>query len=688
MEYSNKILQKPLQAKKPMTPSNGKQVEKPNKIRNASAEEKILYGLQTKDHSLQPSTLDIICKSKDYVKIKVFSESNATSVLPEKKSSVILPRVSISSVANKECCYDINVDQNSSQEECQDPVPDIICNKNSDAKQLLNARCLKVILHKWYENGVSTAPSKSVEVCLCSSLNGLPIDRVKESASEAAIDSESKGKRTNSVVPILEKMGIKPGTKPAKKLVPVLKKIDEIDASKKKKENCAALVTPMKTTRDRNAALSGGKVSGGDDSSNIFEDDEIMLPDTLCESSIENTQRKRVCSGSKENIQCKRIKISDEIKKENTCTVSKKEENLLGKIKLMIREQMEILNTDFFNHKLEGLSGRVEQAQCWKKHEELAITFLKKVSKLERRINTVIAFQKKVLSKMVAHQTRLPSADSQNTILNQPGSSASFLNTINTQQSCSSKLLLSSHAGFTSACVSEDASSDEVILISVEGQNSATANNSDIPNNQISTQAEMSATAQSKIKERKLEVIDLTEDEKHNSSKGKTEKDQKSVSHEGNSKPACLSSACLKLPAETSNEAPKQFPHLPSLPRIPPCPELTEEFRDTVPPQKPELKVAQVQNPKGIALSWTIKEMDPKCAPLDSYHLYLFHENLRNTSASRWKKIGKIRALPLPMACSLSQFTIPKTYYFAIQSKDICGRYGPFCDIQSITLSL
>ncbi|XP_062443956.1 activating transcription factor 7-interacting protein 2 [Rhea pennata] len=685
MESSNKTSQKPLRSKKPMTPSNGKQVKMPDKIKNASAEEKILWGLQTKDHSLQPSTLDIICKSKDYVKIKVFSESNASSVLPEKKPSVILPRVSISSVASQECCYDVSVDPDISQEECQDPMPGIICNRNSDAKQLLNAGCLKVVFHKWYENAVNIAPSKSVEVCLCSSLNELPIDELKESAAEAAVDDDSKGKRTNSVLPILEKMGIKPGTKPAKKLVPVLKKIDEIDASKKKTENCAVLVTPMKTTGNRNTALSRGKVSGGDDSPDISEDDEIMLPDALCESDIENTQRKRVCSGSKENIQCKRVKISDENKKENICTMSKKEENLLGKLKLVIRERMEILNSDFFNRKLEGLSGRIERAQCWKKHEELAITFLKKVSKLERRINTVIAFQKKVLSKMVVNQARLPSADSQNIILNQLGSSASFANAINAQERCSNEFLLSSHTDFTS-CVSEDASSDEVILISVEGQNSATANNSDIPNNRVSTRAEKSATAQSEI--RQLEVIDLTEEEKHNSSKGKTEKDQKSVSHERSSKPVCFSSAHLALTAETSDEAPKQFPHLPPLPRIPPCPELAEEFRDTVPPQKPELKVAQVQNPKGIGLSWTLKEIDPKCAPLDSYHLYLFRENPRNTSASRWKKIGKIRALPLPMACSLSQFTIPETYYFAIQSKDVCGRYGPFCDIQSITLSL
>lgn len=98
-----------------------------------------------------------------------------------------------------------------------------------------------------------------------------------------------------------------------------------------------------------------------------------------------------------------------------------------------------------------------------------------------------------------------------------------------------------------------------------------------------------------------------------------------------------------------------------------------------------KLKVAYVQNPKGIALSWTLTEMDPKCASLQSYHLYLSHENLNNRSASHWKKIGKIRALPLSMACSFSQVIIPKKYYIFIQWKDMCGSYIPFRDIQSIT---
>lgn len=93
-----------------------------------------------------------------------------------------------------------------------------------------------------------------------------------------------------------------------------------------------------------------------------------------------------------------------------------------------------------------------------------------------------------------------------------------------------------------------------------------------------------------------------------------------------------------------------------------------------------------MQNPAGIALSWTVTEIDPKCAPIESYHLFLFHESSNHRTVSQWKKIGEIKALPLPMACSLSQFTVLKKYYFTIQAKDVCGRYGPFCDIQSITL--
>ncbi|XP_008828163.1 activating transcription factor 7-interacting protein 2 isoform X3 [Nannospalax galili] len=134
--------------------------------------------------------------------------------------------------------------------------------------------------------------------------------------------------------------------------------------------------------------------------------------------------------------------------------------------------------------------------------------------------------------------------------------------------------------------------------------------------------------------------------------------------------------------AANGTEAFDSFEHLPPLPEPPsPFPPLAEKIRDTLPPQKPELRVKRVLRPLGIALTWNIAKVNPKCAPVESYHLFLCCEDANHLT---WKKIGEIKALPLPMACTLSQFLSSNKYYFTVQSKDIFGRYGPFCDIKSI----
>ncbi|XP_042654855.1 activating transcription factor 7-interacting protein 2 [Tyto alba] len=121
----------------------------------------------------------------------------------------------------------------------------------------------------------------------------------------------------------------------------------------------------------------------------------------------------------------------------------------------MIGERMDILYNDFFNQILENLNRRIEQVQCKKTHEEIAKMFLKKVSKLERRINAVIAFQEELFSKMAVDQTMLPSADYENAVLSQLGPSAFCPDTINIPTGSSDKLLLSPYTGFTAGHVSE-----------------------------------------------------------------------------------------------------------------------------------------------------------------------------------------------------------------------------------------
>ncbi|XP_073218573.1 activating transcription factor 7-interacting protein 2 isoform X2 [Lepidochelys kempii] len=709
MESSNTIIHKPLRARKTMTPSSRKQVEMLSKIKSISGQEKILNGLPTEVHHVQLNTVDINCRSNDSVKGSSLTESK-TDTFPEKsemlpqKLTASIQGFSVNSKVNevKQCSFDKNFDQNC-QEESQEPPHEKSCNTNSDAKQFLNAGCLQDILHKWYENELNTPSSKPIEVHLYSKPNNLPIDQLKENAClEDPVNSDYwDEKRTNKIIPILEKIDTTTERESAiEEVIPTLKKVDTISDSNdvKHKYNLTHSVSPILPGIDRIADVLESKTSHGNGSPNTLPDVEatVMLQDTSPEYSIDNAQRKRICSESKEDSHCKRFKTSDENKKENICTVSEKEENFLGKVKHLIQKRVDILNNDVFNHKLESLNGRVDQTQCRKKHEEIAITFLKKVSKLERRINTVIAFQKKILLKMVTSKANLPGANSQNAILNRTKSVPLLPDNINGRSvSLVKHVSSSSHrqTGSTSECVAEEpVSSDEVILISVESRNSTTVtttNNSDVQKKLVSTQAEISTEAQSKNKraeEQKCAVIDLTEEEKHNFDKGKLKEDQNSVSNKSNSKTASPKSNCLEPPAQASNQILEHFPHLPPLPRIPPYPELKDGVRDTVPPQKPELKLAQVQNPKGIALSWTVTEIDPMCAPVESYHLFIYHEHSNNSTVPHWKKIGEIKALPLPMACSLSQFTASKKYYFTIQSKDVCGRYGPFCDIQSITL--
>ncbi|KAM9324491.1 activating transcription factor 7-interacting protein 1 [Gastrophryne carolinensis] len=122
---------------------------------------------------------------------------------------------------------------------------------------------------------------------------------------------------------------------------------------------------------------------------------------------------------------------------------------------------------------------------------------------------------------------------------------------------------------------------------------------------------------------------------------------------------------------------PAPLPEAPQPQRLPP------EASSTSAPQKPHLKLARVQSQNGIVLSWSVLEVDRTCAAVDSYHLYAYHEDPSATSPSQWKKIGEVKALPLPMACTLTQFVSGSKYYFAVRAKDIYGRFGPFCDPQS-----
>ncbi|CAD1477911.1 unnamed protein product, partial [Heterotrigona itama] len=72
-----------------------------------------------------------------------------------------------------------------------------------------------------------------------------------------------------------------------------------------------------------------------------------------------------------------------------------------------------------------------------------------------------------------------------------------------------------------------------------------------------------------------------------------------------------------------------------------------------LPPPAPSLKISKVAH--GIVLSWNMNLSD-KHADIVSYQLYAYQEIAGvPPNTSLWKKVGDVRALPLPMACTLTQ---------------------------------
>ncbi|CAG4946649.1 unnamed protein product [Parnassius apollo] len=102
-------------------------------------------------------------------------------------------------------------------------------------------------------------------------------------------------------------------------------------------------------------------------------------------------------------------------------------------------------------------------------------------------------------------------------------------------------------------------------------------------------------------------------------------------------------------------------------------------------PPPPDLKLSKVEN--GIVISWKIDGyQDDSYEEIASYQLYAYQETTSPPSTALWKKIGDVKALPLPMACTLTQFMAGYKYYFAVRAVDVKSRLGPFSLPGSILL--
>ncbi|KAG0723507.1 Activating transcription factor 7-interacting protein 1 [Chionoecetes opilio] len=100
-------------------------------------------------------------------------------------------------------------------------------------------------------------------------------------------------------------------------------------------------------------------------------------------------------------------------------------------------------------------------------------------------------------------------------------------------------------------------------------------------------------------------------------------------------------------------------------------------------PPQPTLKLSHKDS--SIVLSWTMAKTEDH-ETIASYQLYAYQEGAAPPSANLWKKVGSVKALELPMACTLTQFMPGHVYHFAVRAVDTKSRLGPFSDPRSIRL--
>ncbi|KAL1451192.1 hypothetical protein WDU94_003476 [Cyamophila willieti] len=126
--------------------------------------------------------------------------------------------------------------------------------------------------------------------------------------------------------------------------------------------------------------------------------------------------------------------------------------------------------------------------------------------------------------------------------------------------------------------------------------------------------------------------------------------------------------------------------HPAPVPPTPPATAVPLEARYKLVPAAPKLRVQLADAGKGIQLTWSL-DSTTDMAAIESYQLYAYQENKAVAITSNlWRNIGKLEALPLPMACTLTQFTAGHTYHFLVRAIDVFKRYSAFSNPGTIHL--
>jgi len=101
-------------------------------------------------------------------------------------------------------------------------------------------------------------------------------------------------------------------------------------------------------------------------------------------------------------------------------------------------------------------------------------------------------------------------------------------------------------------------------------------------------------------------------------------------------------------------------------------------------PPTPVVKINM--SAEGLVVKWTLQQIDIHLASqVESYCLSAF-EGASPPSPEQWETVGKMKALQLPMACTLTHFVQGATYHFAVRAISKGGVCGQFSRARSINL--
>ena len=68
-----------------------------------------------------------------------------------------------------------------------------------------------------------------------------------------------------------------------------------------------------------------------------------------------------------------------------------------------------------------------------------------------------------------------------------------------------------------------------------------------------------------------------------------------------------------------------------------------------------------------------------------NYQLFALQDGGTTENPHQWKKIGVVKALPLPMTCTLTQLSPGNKNHFLVRATDVNGRQGECCEACTIT---